>query len=125
MRKLKNSKLSKKTKMYLLIYIFFCRINDLQLQERRNRQFYESQIKELKEKKTRKSADEKPIVRCPESCKVKKIQIENENNKLRRDLMLMEETKQNLEKLLYEQNLEVSLMQICLNKNFILKFFSF
>jgi hypothetical protein len=38
------------------------------------------------------------------------MQIENENNKMRRDLMLMEETKQNLEKLLYEQNLEVSLV---------------
>lgn len=84
------------------------RIADLQNQERRNRQFFESQIKELKERKNRKPVDEKPIkFFCPESCKIKKMQIENENNKMRRDLMLMEETKQNLEKLLYEQNVEV------------------
>lgn len=86
----------------------FCRYNELQNQEKRNRQFFESQLKELKEKKIRKPADEKTIVRCPENCKIKKMQIENENNKLRRDIMLMEETKQNLEKLLYEQNMEVS-----------------
>lgn len=67
-------------------------------------------MKELKEKKIRKPADEPKIVRCPESCKVKKLQLENENNKLRRDIMLIEETKQNLEKLLYEQNMEVSLI---------------
>lgn len=89
---------------------FPSRINDLQIQERRNRQFFESQVKELKEKKLRKQADEKAsVIRCPESCKIKKMQLEGENNKLRREIMLMEETKQNLEKLLYEQNLEVNI----------------
>lgn len=39
------------------------------------------------------------------------MQIENENNKMRRDLMMMEETKQNLEKLLYEQNVEVKITE--------------
>lgn len=37
------------------------------------------------------------------------MQLEGENNKLRREIMLMEETKQNLEKLLYEQSLEVKM----------------
>jgi hypothetical protein len=36
------------------------------------------------------------------------MQLEGENNKFRREIMLMEETKQNLEKLLYEQSLEVT-----------------
>lgn len=105
MKKLKNSEFENSIiKTFTKFFRF--RI----IQERRNRQFFESQIKELKEKKNRKPLEEvKPIVRCPESCKVKKMQIENENNKLRRDIILMEETKQNLEKLLYEQSLEVSI----------------
>lgn len=47
----------------------------------------------------RKQADDKAnIARCSETCKMKKMQQESENNKLRRELNLMEETKQNLEK---------------------------
>lgn len=38
------------------------------------------------------------MTRCPETCKLKKSQLENDNGKLRRELMLSEETKQNLEK---------------------------
>jgi hypothetical protein len=67
------------------------------MQERRNRQFFESQLNQ--EKKLRKQADEKAnMTRCPDSCKVKKMQLESENGKLRRELNLMEETKQNLDK---------------------------
>ncbi|CRK95605.1 CLUMA_CG009064, isoform A [Clunio marinus] len=72
-------------------------ISDFQTQERRNRQFFESQLSQ--EKKLRKQAEEKAnMTRCAESCKMKKIQMEGENNKLRRELMLIEESKQNLEK---------------------------
>jgi hypothetical protein len=57
----------------------------------------ESQLNQ--ERKLRKQADEKAnIPRCSESCKMKKMQMDTENNKLRRELMLLEETKQNLEK---------------------------
>lgn len=38
------------------------------------------------------------MTRCPETCKLKKMQLDGENNKLRRELMMNEETKQNLEK---------------------------
>lgn len=38
------------------------------------------------------------MTRCPETCKLKKMQLEGENNKLRRELMMSDETKQNLEK---------------------------
>lgn len=38
------------------------------------------------------------MTRCSETCKMKKMQLEGENNKMRRELMLIEETKQNLEK---------------------------
>lgn len=38
------------------------------------------------------------MTRCSEACKVKKMQLEGENNKLRRELMMSDETKQNLEK---------------------------
>lgn len=50
------------------------------------------------------------MVRCPESCKMKKMQLEGENNKLRRELNLTEETKQNLEKQnrMYEHEVRVS-----------------
>lgn len=58
---------------------------------------FESQLNQ--ERKLRKQADDKAnIPRCSDNCKVKKMQLDNENNKLRRELLLMEETKQNLEK---------------------------
>lgn len=79
------------------IKTFNFRITDLQTQERRNRQFFESQLNQ--EKKLRKQADEKAnMTRCAEGCKMKKMQLEAENNKLRRELNLIEETKQNLDK---------------------------
>lgn len=95
--KLRNSKLLPCFQASIPMPSFYFRINDLQMQERRNRQFFESQLNQ--EKKLRKQADEKAnMARCPESCKVKKMQLESENGKLRRELNLMEETKQNLEK---------------------------
>lgn len=67
------------------------------MQERRNRQFFESQMSQ--EKKLRKQAEEKAnISRCSEGCKMKKMQLEAENSKLRRELNLIEDTKQNLDK---------------------------
>ena len=50
------------------------------------------------------------MIRCPDSCKMKKMHLESENNKLRREYMLLDEVKNNLEKQnrLYEQ--EVSLI---------------
>lgn len=59
----------------------------------------------------RKQADDKAnIARCSETCKMKKMQQESENNKLRRELNLMEETKQNLEKQnrMYEHEVSVT-----------------
>lgn len=51
------------------------------------------------EKKLRKQVEDKAnMTRCSEGCKFKKMQLEAENNKLRRELNLIEETKQNLEK---------------------------
>lgn len=85
------------------------RIADLQTLDRRNRQYFESQLNQ--EKKLRKQADEKAnITRCSDGCKIKKLQLEGENNKLKRELNLTEETKQNLEKQnrMYEH--EVSLV---------------
>jgi hypothetical protein len=71
---------------------------ELQIQDRRNRQFFEQQLQQ--EKKFRKQAEDKANTapRCPESCRVKKLQLEGENNRLRREIILLEETKQNLEK---------------------------
>lgn len=45
------------------------------------------------------------MLRCPESCKMKKMHLEGENNKLRRELMLMDDAKNNMEKQnrMYEQ----------------------
>lgn len=79
------------------------------LDERRHRQQLESQLNN--EKKLRKQVEDKLSVRpeCSDSCKMKKMHIENENNKLRRELKLMEESKQNMEKQnrLYEQEVSV------------------
>jgi Macoilin family len=99
LKKLKNSKLRQPTSnaSRLNFFSFYSRINDLQMQERRNRQFFDSQLNQ--EKKLRKQAEDKAnTARCSESCKMKKMQLESENNKLRRELNLTEETKQNLEK---------------------------
>jgi hypothetical protein len=77
---------------------------EVQAQERRNRQQLEAQLNQ--EKRLRKQADEKAnMLRCPDSCKIKKMHLESENNKLRRDLMILDEAKNNLEKQnrLYEQ----------------------
>lgn len=38
------------------------------------------------------------MTRCSDGCKIKKMQLEGENNKMKRELNLIEETKQNLEK---------------------------
>jgi hypothetical protein len=38
------------------------------------------------------------MLRCPDSCKMKKLHLENENGKLRRELMLLDEAKCNVEK---------------------------
>jgi 23S rRNA pseudoU1915 N3-methylase RlmH len=77
-------------------YIFF-RYLDVQAQERRSRQQMETQLNQ--EKRLRKQAEEKAMmVRCPDSCKIKKMHLEGENNKLRRDLMLLDEAKNNAEK---------------------------
>lgn len=38
------------------------------------------------------------MIRCPDSCKMKKMHLESENNKLRRDLMLLDDAKNNAEK---------------------------
>jgi hypothetical protein len=38
------------------------------------------------------------MLRCPDSCKMKKLHLENENGKLRRELMLLDEAKCNIEK---------------------------
>lgn len=67
------------------------------MQERRSRQQLESQLNQ--EKRLRKQAEEKAsIIRCPDSCKMKKMHLEGENNKLRRDLMLLDDAKNNAEK---------------------------
>lgn len=76
------------------------------LEERRSRQSLEALL--TNEKKLRKLADEKTAVsrlECSDSCKIKKIHIENENIQLRRELMLLEESKINFEKQnrIYEQ----------------------
>lgn len=87
----------------------YFRLAEIQSQERRNRQYFESQLNQ--EKKLRKQADDKAnIARCSETCKMKKMQQESENNKLRRELNLMEETKQNLEKQnrMYEHEVTVT-----------------
>jgi hypothetical protein len=58
------------------------------------------------EKRLRKQAEEKAnMLRCPDSCKMKKMHLEGENNKLRRDVMILDEAKNNLEKQnrMYEQ----------------------
>lgn len=92
----------------------FFRLAELQSQERRNRQYFESQLNQ--EKKLRKQADDKAnIARCSETCKMKKMQQESENNKLRRELNLMEETKQNLEKQnrMYEHEVSVTASARC------------
>lgn len=89
----------------LIIDIFS--LLDSQAQERRTRQQLESQLNQ--EKRLRKQADEKAaIARCPDSCRMKKMQLENENAKMRRDLMMLEECKQSLEKQnrIYEQEVE-------------------
>lgn len=82
------------------------------LDERRHRQQLESQLNN--EKKMRKQLEEKLSVRpeCSDACKMKKMHIENENNKLRREYKMIEESKQNVEKQnrLYEQ--EVSFFQV-------------
>lgn len=79
---------------------------DVQAQERRNRQHFEAQLNQ--EKRLRKQAEEKAnMLRCPDTCKMKKMHLENENNKLRRDIMLIDEAKNNYEKQnrMYEQEL--------------------
>lgn len=38
------------------------------------------------------------MMRCPDSCKIKKMHLEGEINKLRRDLMLLDDAKNNAEK---------------------------
>ncbi|XP_070494498.1 macoilin [Chironomus tepperi] len=79
---------------------------DVQAQERRTRQHFEAQLNQ--EKRLRKHAEEKAnMIRCPESCKMKKMHLESENNKLRREYMLLDEVKNNYEKQnrLYEQEL--------------------
>jgi len=68
--------------------------------------FLELQNSERREKRLRKQAEEKAsIARCPEACKLRKMHLEGENNKLRRDLMMLDEAKQNSEQQtrLYEQ----------------------
>ncbi|KAG5677236.1 hypothetical protein PVAND_007010 [Polypedilum vanderplanki] len=79
---------------------------DVQAQERRSRQHLEAQLNQ--EKRLRKEAEQKAsIIRCPDSCKIKKMHLEGENNKLRRDVMMLDEAKNNLEKQnrMYEQEL--------------------
>ena len=91
--------------------MYHFRYLDVQAQERRTRQHFEAQLNQ--EKRLRKHAEEKAnMIRCPDSCKIKKMHLENENNKLRREYMLLDEAKNNLEKQnrLYEQ--EVSLQSI-------------
>lgn len=38
------------------------------------------------------------VMRCPDTCKMKKMHLEGEIIKLRRDLMLLDEAKNNAEK---------------------------
>lgn len=111
-----------------LIRLICFRINDLQSQERKSRQMLESQLNQ--ERKLRKQADEKAnIPRCSDNCKMKKMQLDNENNKLRREILLMEETKQNLEKHNRQLEHEVSRVRFTflanLKFNFSVHLFSF
>lgn len=75
------------------------------IEERRNRQSSESQL--TSEKKFRKQAEDKAASRieCNESCKLRKMHLENDYNKMRRELANLEESKQNLDKQnrIYEQ----------------------
>lgn len=75
----------------------FFRYLDVQAQERRSKQQLETQLNQ--EKRLRKQAEEKASMsRCSDSCKIKKMHLEGEINKLRRDLMLLDESKNNAEK---------------------------
>lgn len=51
---------------------------------------------------------------CTDNCKLKKMHIENENNKLRREYKLMEESKHNMEKQnrIYEQEVKGFIVKI-------------
>lgn len=80
------------------------------MDERRHRQQLESQLNN--EKRMRKQLEEKLAMKsseCTDNCKMKKMHIENENNKLRREYKLMEESKQNMEKQnrIYEQEVSI------------------
>jgi hypothetical protein len=68
------------------------------------------------EKRLRKQAEEKAnMLRCPDSCKMKKMHLEAENNKLRRDVMILDEAKNNLEKQnrMYDQEVSRLLSHLC------------
>lgn len=87
-------------------FIIF-RYLDVQGLERRSRQQIETQLNQ--EKRLRKQAEDKAsMLRCADSCKLKKMHLEGEINKLRRDLMLLDEVKINTEKQNRMLELEVS-----------------
>lgn len=97
-------------KQFFFFKLIMFRYLDVQSQERRNRQHLEAQLNQ--EKRLRKQAEEKAtMLRCPDSCKMKKMHLESENNKLRRDVMILDEAKNNYEKQnrMYEQEVSDSL----------------
>jgi hypothetical protein len=106
---------------YLLKFIFYFfphRYLDVQAQERRSRQHFEAQLNQ--EKRLRKQAEEKAnMLRCPDSCKIKKMHMENENKQLRRDLMMLDDAKNNYEKQsrMYEQEVSAAFFYVNFNCN--------
>ena len=72
-------------------------------EERRHRQSTEAQLNN--ERTLRKVAEEKASrIECTENCKMKRQQLEMEINKLRRDVIQIEDAKHNAEK--HSRNIE-------------------